>query len=33
MAPPRLTKLELAIMETLWTGGPRSVQLTARISF
>ena len=26
MAPPRLTKLELAIMETLWTGGPRSVR-------
>ena len=26
MAPPRLTKLELAIMETLWTGGARSVR-------
>lgn len=26
MAPPRLTKLELAIMETLWTGGSRSVR-------
>ncbi len=26
MAPPRLTKLELAIMEALWTGGPRSVR-------
>ena len=26
MAPPRLTKLELAIMEALWTGGARSVR-------
>ena len=26
MAPARLTKLELAIMETLWTGGARSVR-------
>lgn len=26
MPPPRLTKLELAIMEALWTGGPRSVR-------
>ena len=26
MAPPKLTKLELSIMETLWTGGARSVR-------
>ncbi len=26
MVSPRLTKLELSIMETLWTGGARSVR-------
>jgi predicted transcriptional regulator len=26
MAPPRLSKLELTIMEVLWTGGPTSVR-------
>lgn len=26
MAPPRLSKLELIIMEALWTKGPRSVR-------
>jgi len=26
MAPPRLTKLELAIMEALWNSGPLPVR-------